>query len=42
MWRNSTLLEALDQRGFATVPVPGRRVVTEEIAGDDKALPRVD
>jgi len=39
---NSTLLEALGQRGFATVPEPGRRIVTEEIAGDDKALPWVD
>lgn len=39
---NSTLLEALGQRGFATVPEPGRRIVAEEIAGYDRSLPWAD
>ncbi|MEM9551277.1 MAG: AAA family ATPase [Pseudomonadota bacterium] len=38
----STLLKALSERGFATVPEPGRRIVTEELAGDGTALPWVD
>ncbi len=38
----STLLDVLAERGFATVPEPGRRIVAEELAGDGKALPWVD
>lgn len=38
----STLLLELAQRGFATVPEPGRRIVAEERRGDGKALPWVD
>lgn len=38
----STLLDALDARGFATVPEPGRRIVAEEMAGDGSALPWVN
>ncbi|WP_096176517.1 AAA family ATPase [Cohaesibacter sp. ES.047] len=38
----STLLDALADRGFATMPEPGRRIVADELAGDGKALPWVD
>ncbi|MEL6571404.1 MAG: AAA family ATPase [Pseudomonadota bacterium] len=38
----STLLAALDARGYHTIPEPGRRIVAEERAGDGKALPWVD
>ncbi|WHZ37209.1 AAA family ATPase [Sagittula sp. MA-2] len=38
----STLLDALGEAGFATVPEPGRRIVAEEMAGDGRALPWVD
>ena len=38
----STLLKALSERGFATVPEPGRRIIAEEKTGDGKALPWVD
>ena len=38
----STLLEALDKLGCATVPEPGRRIVAEETAVGGKALPWVD
>ncbi|WP_299474486.1 AAA family ATPase [uncultured Roseibium sp.] len=38
----STLLEALRKRGFATVPEPGRRIVSEENAGNGQALPWVN
>lgn len=38
----STLLAELARRGFATVEEPGRRLVTEELAGDGAALPWVD
>lgn len=38
----STLLKALEERGFATVPEPGRRIVSDELAGQGKALPWVD
>ncbi|ABD56343.1 ATPase-like protein [Jannaschia sp. CCS1] len=37
----STLLSALAQRGFATVPEPGRRIVAQERAGNGNALPWV-
>ena len=35
----STLLTALAEAGCATVPEPGLRIVTEELAGDGVALP---
>lgn len=38
----STLLKALEERGFATVQEPGRRIVADELAGAGKALPWVD
>ncbi len=38
----STLLNVLADRGFATVPEPGRRIVADELAGDGKALPWVN
>lgn len=38
----STVLKALDERGFATVQEPGRRIVADELAGEGKALPWVD
>ncbi|MBG6176960.1 putative ATPase [Labrenzia sp. EL_208] len=38
----STLIRTLGKLGFATIPEPGRRIVSEEIAGDGKALPWVD
>lgn len=38
----STLLDALAARGFATVPEPGRRIVTDALAGDGSALPWVN
>jgi predicted ATPase len=38
----STLLADLADRGFTTVPEPGRRIVMEEQGGDGKALPWVD
>lgn len=34
----STLLRALEKRGFATVEEPGRRIVSDELAGCGKAL----
>ena len=36
------MLKALDERGFATVQEPGRRIVADELAGEGKALPWVD
>lgn len=38
----STLLAEMARRGWATVPEPGRRIVTEELAGNGKALPWID
>lgn len=38
----STLLAELGARGFATVEEPGRRIVSQELAGEGKALPWVD
>jgi predicted ATPase len=38
----STLLTELGRRGYATVEEPGRRIVSEEMAGDGSALPWVD
>lgn len=44
----STLLDKLNDKGFHTVPEPGRRIVAEEMAGngngdrDGNALPWVD
>jgi len=38
----STLLKALDERGFRTVQEPGRRIVSDELAGQGNALPWVD
>ncbi|MFN4098835.1 MAG: AAA family ATPase [Pararhodobacter sp.] len=38
----STLLEALAQAGFATIPEPGRRIVAEALAGDGTGLPWED
>ncbi|MEL6167884.1 MAG: AAA family ATPase [Pseudomonadota bacterium] len=38
----STLLEALAEAGFATVPEPGRAIVREEQAKGGTALPWVD
>lgn len=38
----STLLAALQHRGFRTVPEPGRRIVAEEQAGGGFALPWTD
>lgn len=38
----STLLDALGQRGFATVREPGRRIIAEERARCGDALPWVD
>ncbi|MXQ07335.1 AAA family ATPase [Alphaproteobacteria bacterium GH1-50] len=38
----STLLHHLSERGFATVPEPGRRIVAEEVTGDGRALPWVN
>ena len=38
----SSLLEALNARGLATVPEPGRRIVKEEDAGNGAVLPRVN
>jgi predicted ATPase len=38
----STLLVELARRGYATVEEPGRRIVTEELAGEGSALPWVD
>ena len=38
----STLLDALNAQGYATVPEPGRRIVAEEMRGDGNALPWVD
>ncbi|MEL6574063.1 MAG: AAA family ATPase [Pseudomonadota bacterium] len=38
----STLLKALEERGFATVQEPGRRIVADELKGAGKALPWVD
>ena len=36
------MLKALEERGFATVQEPGRRIVSDELAGQGKALPWVD
>ncbi|MEO0380186.1 MAG: AAA family ATPase [Pseudomonadota bacterium] len=38
----STLLRALSQIGYSTIPEPGRRIVTEEMRADGGALPWVD
>ena len=38
----STLLAELAQRGFTTIPEPGRRIVEEELRGDGAALPWVN
>lgn len=38
----STLLKALEDRGFPIVQEPGRRIVSEELARQGKALPWVD
>jgi predicted ATPase len=38
----STLLAELSRRGYATVEEPGRRIVSEEMLGDGRALPWVD
>lgn len=38
----STLLDALAGRGHAIVPEPGRRIVSEEMKGDGRALPWTD
>ena len=38
----STLLRELQQRGFATIDEPGRRIVAEELIRNGKALPWVD
>lgn len=38
----STLLTELNRRGFETVEEPGRRIVSDELQGDGKALPWVD
>jgi predicted ATPase len=38
----STLLAALAEAGCTTVPEPGLRIVTEELAGDSAALPWVN
>ncbi len=38
----STLLRALEKRSFAIVPEPGRRIVSDELAGYGKALPWVN
>lgn len=38
----STLLDELARRGYAVVPEPGRRIVSEELGGDGSALPWVD
>lgn len=38
----STLLAALQRRGWATVPEPGRRIVEEERRGEGRALPWID
>jgi predicted ATPase len=38
----STLLRALEERGFPTVQEPGRRIVSEELARRGKALPWLD
>ncbi|MBA3879594.1 MAG: ATPase [Sphingobium sp.] len=35
----STLIDVLAQRGFATMPEPGRRIVREEMASGGAALP---
>ncbi|WCM29920.1 AAA family ATPase [Sphingomonas sp. QA11] len=38
----STLLDELAERGFATVPEPGRRIVERALAGGGGTLPWVD
>ena len=38
----SALLTELSQRGYATVPEPGRRIVKEELLRNGRALPWVD
>ena len=38
----TTLLNALNARGYATVDEPGRRIVKEELASGGKALPWLD
>lgn len=38
----STLLLELKRRGFLTIEEPGRRIVSEELQGDGKALPWVN
>jgi len=38
----STLLDELRARGYHVIEEPGRRIVSEELAGDQKALPWLD
>ncbi len=38
----STLLESLRQRGERVIEEPGRRIVSEELAGDGASLPWID
>lgn len=38
----SSLLAALEARGYAVVPEPGRRIVAQEEAGEGVALPWID
>lgn len=38
----STLLKALEARGFPAVREPGRRIISDELAGQGKAMPWVD
>ena len=38
----ATLLEALQERGYAVVEEPGRRVVREELVSSGSALPWID
>lgn len=38
----STLLLELKRRGFETIEEPGRRIVSDELQGDGKALPWVN
>ncbi|NJM81350.1 MAG: AAA family ATPase [Tabrizicola sp.] len=38
----STLLLELKRRGFETIEEPGRRIVSEELRGDGRALPWVN
>lgn len=38
----STLIRMLDEKGFHTVPEPGRRIVADEMKHNGKALPWID